>query len=199
MSSSILRDMAEIVWATAPELRVYGLGGPSEPSLLSKWLNTNAAKDYLLWREIWAGIKPVKFGNSITWSDAGSATLARYMVPRSTYCLVLRVETVVLNYEDTAVDFFVPAAPPGTYSWGYESLGATSAQVVTDAVSPQLLTGCEEFLVFKGGYYITLDATWTVAPPNDEPHEVRTLVYAYNVNSEIVDRIGSNQAIVGNF
>ena len=185
MSNSILKDMATIVCAAAPELRVYGIIGPGKND-----------SGYLLWRKLWDAIKPVKFGNSVSWTDATELVLARNQVPRDMSRVVLRVKTQTINYTAAAGDLsVVSAAPPGSAWWQYESLGSSVAQIITDPDAPvQTMTNCEEFLIFKGGYYITLNLNLSSAPPNAQTREVRTLVYSYNINAEIADRIGANQA-----
>lgn len=187
MSNSILQDMANIVWTAAPELRVYGVNGPgkSDPG-------------YDLWRELWAGIKPIKYGNSVTWSDDTSLTLARYQVPLDSYHCVLRVKTYTINYTAAAGDLSVPAPPPpGTAYWQLQQLGTTAAQTMTDPDAPvQTMVDCEEFLIFPGGYYAALLLNLSSAPPNSQNREVRTLVYGYNVTDDIASRIGSNQAVM---
>lgn len=193
----ILADMREIVFAAAPGLRHYGESGPAEPDKLSKMFGGKSARDYFLWKELWASIKPVQFGNSVTWSDATELALARYQVPDDYSNVVLWVDCYTVNYTSAAIDLSLKAPPPpGTAWWRYESLGSTLAQNVTDPDMPvQIMTEGQQFLVFKGGYYEVLMLNLTSAPPDDEAREVRCSVYSYNIGAEILDRIGSNQAI----
>ena len=195
--NSILQDMREIVCAAAPELRAYSENGPDRLNALARLLNLRGARDYDLWHELWASIKPIKFGNSITWADATSGTLARYLVPRNTHCLVTRVHTYSVNYTAAAADVCAVAPPPpGTAWWQYENLGSTQIQVLTDISMPaQVMADAEEFLIFKGGYYVTLNIDFSSAPPSAQAREVRTTVYGYNCDAAIIDRIAGNQAI----
>jgi hypothetical protein len=195
--NSILQDMREIVYAAAPDLQKYGQQGPPEPTKLSKLFGSRAAHDYFLWRELWAAIKPVKFGNNITWSDASDGTLARYQVPRDFFNIVLRVRTYTVNYTSGALDLSLPGPPPsGSAWWEYQILGTGVAQVITDPDMPvQVMAEAEEFLIFRGGFYIVLRINFASAPPDDEARQVRTTVYSYNCGAAIIDRIGGNQAI----
>lgn len=185
MSNPILQDMAQIVWSAAPELRIYGLQGPNKDDA-----------GYDLWKELWAGIKPIKYGNSVTWSDSGQLNLARYQIPLDSYHCILRVRTYTINYTAAAGDLSVPAPPPpGTAYWQLQQLGTTAAQTMTDPDAPvQTMTDCEEFLIFPGGYFATLILDLSSAPPNAQSREVRTLVYSYDISGEIANRIGGNQA-----
>lgn len=185
MSNPILRDIADIIWRAAPELRVYDINGPGKDEA-----------GYELWRKFEAAIQPVKFGNTVSWTDDTSLVLARYQVPRDFFNVVLRVQTNTINYTAAAGDLsVVSVAPPGTAYWEYQSLGSTQSQVLTDTDAPvQTMTNCEEFLVFSGGQYIVLTLNLSSAPPNAQTRSVQTLVYSYNVSAEIADRIGTNQA-----
>ena len=187
MSNPILQDMAQIVWSAAPELRIYGLQGPNKDDA-----------GYDLWKELWAGIKPIKYGNSVTWSDSGQLNLARYQIPLDSYHCILRVRTYTINYTAAAGDLSVPAPPPpGTAYWQLQQLGTTTAQTVTDQDAPvQTMTDCEEFLIFPGGYYATLILNLSSNPPNSQAREVRTLVYGYDITGDLAERIGSNQAVM---
>lgn len=187
MSNPILKDMADLIWTAAPELRVYGVSGPGKDDA-----------GYDLWRELWAGIKPIKYGNSVTWSDDGQLYLARYQIPQDTYHCVLRVETYTINYTAAATDLSVPAPPPpGTAYWQLQQLGTTAAQTITDPDAPvQTMANCEEFLILEGGYFATLILNLSSAPPNSQAREVRTLVYGYDITGDLAERIGSNQAVM---
>ena len=185
--TSILQDMANLVWAAAPELRVYGLSGPSKDD-----------PGFERWSKLWADIKPIKYGNTGSWGDDSSQVLARYEVPIDSYHCVLRVKTYTVNYTAAAGDLSVPAPPPpGTAYWQLQQLGTTAAQTMTDPDAPvQTMVDCEEFLIFPGAYYATLILNLSSAPPNTQTREVRTLVYGYNITGELAERIGSNQAVM---
>lgn len=186
MSNSILQDMANIVWSAAPELRVYGVNGPGKDD-----------PAYDLWSELWAGIKPIKYGSSPTWSEAAEVALARYEIPVDTYHCILRVKTETRNYDAAAIDFYVPAPPPGFAWWELQQLGTTVAQVVTTPGAPaHTMVNCEEFLIFEGGYYATLKLDISIAPPDTNDHVINTLVYGYNITGQLASLIGSNQAAV---
>lgn len=199
--NSVLQDMREIVWAAAPGLRKYGTQGPAPPGKLSHVFGSKSARDYLEWRKLWASLKPVRFGFSINWSVATAYTLAQYQVPRDFFNLVLHVRTYVVNWTAAATDLGRKEPPPPGYAyWQYDSfsLPATPAQVLTDTTMPIHVMADDwvhEFLLFRGGFNITLIGNITAASPNDNTREIRTVVYSYNCGTEIQDRIGSNQAI----
>lgn len=181
-SNSILRDMAEIVWAAAPELRVHGINGPK-----------NSDDDHDLWTRLWADIRPVKYGNTLTWNSAALYSLARYAVPLDYSHIVMRVDCYAVDWAAGATNQGVRLCPPpGMAYWQLEQIGQ-AAQLLTDEFMPiQIMLEQEEFLIMRGGYEAVLIGNFT-APPNSDK-TVRTFVMGYNVGSEITERIGSNQA-----
>lgn len=180
---TILRDMAEIVWAAAPELRVYGINGPKTED-----------ESYGLWRKLWADIRPIKYGNTVTWNSSANYSLARYAIPYDYSHLVMRVECYAVDWAAGATNQGVRLCPPpGQAFWRLEQVGSQVAQVVTDESMPiQVMLEQEEFLIMRGGFEAVLIGTFT-APPDDDK-TVRTFVQGYNIGSEITERIGSNQA-----
>lgn len=181
-SNAILRDMAEIVWAAAPELRVYGISGPKPEDA-----------GYETWRRLWADIKPIKYGSTVTWNESALFNLARYAVPYDYSHLVMRVDCYAVDWAAGAANQGVRLAPPpGLAYWQLEQVGSQVAQIITDEFMPvQIMLEQEEFLIFRGGYEAVLIGNFT-APP-DDAKTVRTFVMGYNIGSEITERIGSNQ------
>ncbi len=181
--TSILRDMAEIVWAAAPELRVFGIGGPKTED-----------ESYGLWRRLWADIRPIKYGNTVTWNSSNTYSLARYAIPYDYSHLIMRVECYSVDWAVGATNQGVRLCPPpGQAYWQLEQVGSQVAQVITAEDMPiQVMLEQEEFLILRGGYEAVLIGTFT-APPDDDK-TVRTFVQGYNIGSEITERIGSNQA-----
>lgn len=180
---TILRDMAEIVWAAAPELRVYGVSGPKTED-----------EGYELWRRLWADIRPIKYGNTVTWDSSANFNLARYAIPYDYSHLVMRVDCYAVDWAAGATNQGVRLCPPPGFAfWQLEQVGSQVAQVVTDESMPiQMMLEQEEFLIMRGGFEAVLIGTFT-APPDDDK-TVRTFVMGYNIGSEITERIGSNQA-----
>lgn len=152
------------------------------------------AKEY---RELWASIKPVKFGNTVSWSAAAQYALAQYQVPRDVHNLVLRVECYTINFTSGAADYgLYEPPPPGDAFWQYIPYGTGTTYNLTDPDAPaQLALDADEFLIFRGGYNATLIGDFSVAP-DGATRLVRTLVYSYNCGSAVIDRIGSNQALI---
>lgn len=183
MSNTIARDMAEIVWAAAPELRVYGIDGPGKDD-----------PGYEFWKELWASIKPIKYGNTFTWDGAELYTLARYAVPDDSYHLIVRVDCYTTTWVTGGTNIGVRLTPPpGSAYWQLETAGSSVAQILTDEFMPvTIMLEREEWLLVQGGYEAVLIGNFT-APPTGT-WTVRSFVMGYNVGDEIASRIGSNQA-----
>ncbi len=149
------------------------------------------------WRELWADIKPVKFGNAVSWQAAATYVLASYRVPREVYNIPLRVENYTVNFTAMAPDYgMYEPPPPGTAFWQYTDLGAgTSVYQLTRVTAPvQLLLDADELLIFHGGYVAQLLGVFPASPGGDT-RTIRTLVYSYDVGPAVVERLGTSQVI----
>lgn len=146
-------------------------------------------------RLLFADIKPVKFGQTVSWLAAGDYSLARYQVPdEASYLVVLRVETYTVNFTSGSADYgaFEPP-PPGTAFWQYRPYGSGATYNLTDPNAPiQRICDADEMLFFKGGYNVFLIGTFSVSPDGDT-RSVRTLVYGYNIGAAIADRLGRGE------
>lgn len=176
--------MREIVWAAAPELHALTMAGKLEGEALG------------LYKKLWSDIKPVKYGNTATWNSANTYNIAIYQVPRNLSNIVLRVDCYVVNWTAGAADLGQIEPPPEGFAyWEYQRTGSTNAQSVTDIfMQSQVMLNAEEFLVFSGGNDAVLIGNFE-APPDHDDRKIHTVVYSYNCGAEIIDRIGSNQAI----
>ena len=183
----VLEHMKQLVDAAAPHLRAHGHQGQHKES----------CADCDLWRTLWADIKPVKFGNTVSWLAATTYTLADYQIPRDTWNVVLRVECYTVDWTNAAADFGLnEPPPPGFAYWQYVPYGTGTTITLTDLnARVQLLLDADEFLIFRPGYTVALIGDFS-ASPDDLTREVRTLVYSYNCGASIIDRIGNNQVII---
>ena len=146
-------------------------------------------------RELWADIKPIKYGGVVLWLAATNYTLARYQIPdEAAYHIVLRTECYTVNYTAAAADFgmFEPP-PPGFVFWEYIPYGAGATYRLTaQDAPPQRIVDADEFLFFKGGYNVTIHADFQ-ASPDGATRNVRTLVYGYNCGAMVADRLGMSE------
>lgn len=147
--------------------------------------------------ELWADIKPIKFGNNLPWSAAGEYNLALYQIPPNVYNIPLRVEFYTTNTTAGAADYGQYQPPPtGTAWWRYLSLAPGFTYDLTDMNAPvQLALDADEFLIFQGGYNVSLIGDLAASPDADD-RELRCLIYSYNCGPAVVDRIGRGEAII---
>jgi hypothetical protein len=179
----VLEHIHQLVAAAAPELAHYGRSGPPQ-----------GHPDREGWLRLWNQISPVKFGNTVLWNAAGNYTLADYQIPRDgAYLVVLRVETYTINWTSAAQDFGVnEPPPPGKAFWRYIPYGTGVSYDLTDTnAQSHLLCDVDDFKIFKSGYTVALIGNFNVSP-DAQTRNVRTTVYAYNVGSQIVERIGGS-------
>lgn len=150
------------------------------------------------WEELWANVKPAKFGNKVNWLAATTYTLADYQIPRDNYNVVLRVECYVVNQTSGAADFGIYEPPPMDYAyWRYTPYGsgAVSYPLTDQNARSHLALDADDFLIFQGGYNVSLIGNF-VASPDGLTRQVRTLVYSYNCGPQVIERIGAGQAII---
>lgn len=150
------------------------------------------------WNELWSQINPVKFGNVVNWNAAQDYTLANYQIPRESTLIVLRVECYTVNYTSGASDFGMYEPPPGNYAyWQYTPYGSGSVSdpLTDDLARSQLALDTDDFLLFSGGYNVSLIGTFVVSPDGDT-RQVRTLVYGYTCGPKVVELVGAGQAII---
>lgn len=141
---------------------------------------------------LWADIKPIKFGNTVLWTEETEYSLAKYQVPHdAAFLIVLRTECYMTNPTPGAADYGLYEPPPsGTAFWRYLAFNNVTTYNVTDENEPvQRLLDCDEFLFFKGGYFAELIGDLD-APPDSDDREVRTLVYGYNCGAMVAAKIG---------
>lgn len=150
------------------------------------------------WNQLWSQINPVKFGNTVNWLAAQDYTLANYQIPRESTLIVLRVETYTVNYTSGASDFGMYEPPPGDYAfWQYTPYGSGSvSDPLTDQLArSQLALDADEFLIFSGGFNVSLIGSFVVSP-DGQTRKVRSLVYGYLCGPQVVELVGSGQAII---
>lgn len=151
-------------------------------------------------RLLWADIKPIKFGNTVSWLAAGEYGLANYQVPdEASYLIVLRVECYTVNFTSGSADYGIyEPPPPGAALWRYVPYGAGATYNVTRPSAPiQRLCDADEMLFFKGGYNVFLIGDLLDSPDGDT-RSVRTLVYGYNIGASIASRIGRGYVEIPN-
>lgn len=151
------------------------------------------------WEAFWADIKPIKYGNSVSWTLASPPNyiLASYRVPREVYQIPLRVECYTVNFTALAPDFGMFEPPPiGTAFWQTTDLGpGTTIYTQTRTTAPTHLSlDADELLIFHGGVNLQLVGNFA-ASADGNTRTVRTLVYGYDVGPRIVERIGTSQVI----
>lgn len=137
-------------------------------------------------------ITPVKFGNTVLWLAAGTYDLAQYQIPRNAeWLVVMRVETYTVNLTSGAGDYGIQEpVPPGAAYWQRTPAGTGSTEILSDeTMQSHVMCDVDEHRFFSSGNTITLVGDFLVSPDGDT-RNVRTLVYAYNVGSEIMERLG---------
>jgi hypothetical protein len=145
--------------------------------------------------ELWHDIRPVKFGNRITWVE-GLVQLADYQIPEdAAYMLILRVECYVTTFVAAAPGFgmFSPPPPNNAY-WQYTDVSTTDPTYrLTNVVPLHILADVDEFLFATGGHEVSL-LTTLLAPPDGNSRIINTLVYAYMVGALVAGRLGSDES-----
>lgn len=147
--------------------------------------------------ELWHRITPVKFGLRLLWvNGAGNfQTLASYRVPEDTGFLVI-LKTECYTFTDTAAapGFRAFEPPPtGTARWVVDP-GIGQPQPITETVPIHLLVDCSELLIVKAGLSANLQIL-IGAPPDANNRFIRSTVYAYQVDADIADRIGTAEVL----
>ncbi len=160
---------------------------PSEKEMREAW-NEEA-------QALWHDIKPVKFGQSQTWTT-GSIPLATYQIPEdAAYMLILRTECYTTTFDETAAGFGLFSPPPsGSVSWQYTDLGAgPNGYRITPSLPVHILCDSEEMLFAKGDHLLELILATTV--PDAVVRFIRTLVYGYLVGAKVAGRIGGGESV----
>jgi hypothetical protein len=146
--------------------------------------------------EFYASIKPIKFGNTVSWTAAGLYDLARYQIPtESSYTVICRVEVVEVDQTAGSADFGFPQVPPDGFAyWEYQTSAGTPLKQLTPQDAPvQRLLDADDYLFAVGGNILVLVGNF-VGSPDANNRQVRTLVYAYNLSSVLADRLARSQA-----
>lgn len=150
-------------------------------------------------REYWSQIRPVKFGNAVSWSGANTYTLAQYQVPQESSLIVLRTECYTVNLTSGAADYgmFEPP-PPGEAWWVYfppDGSGLNPVNVTSQLMNTHLALDADELLIFSGGNNAALLGAFD-APSDGATRIVRALVYSYLVGPAVADLIGASKVLI---
>lgn len=148
-------------------------------------------------------IRPVTFGINAAYVDTGPITLAVQFVPDNQPLLVLRVQSYMVNSDETATDYsFYRATPPGVAYWELQGTdGATITNLTewTNALSPSpLLLDTDQLFFFPPTYYAALLYVPDDLPPATGTWEILTTCYGYLVPPKVVSMLSGNQAWIGN-
>lgn len=145
--------------------------------------------------KMWHEIKPVKFGDIITWA-AGEAELASYQVPQDAgYLLITRVEAYAFTTNSAIAGYGLHMPiPTGSAQWiSSEVSGITPGEIKwTPFIPAFLLVDSEEFLFIAGDNRAVLRMTLPVAPTIDL--FIRTLVYGYLLGAITAGKIGDSES-----
>jgi hypothetical protein len=144
---------------------------------------------------LWHDIKPVKFGQSQTWTT-GIIPLATYQIPEdAAYMLILRTECYVTTFDETSAGAFLFSPPPqGSASWQYSDLGAgANLYRITPELPVHILCDSEEMLFAKGDHLLELILSTTA--PDAVTRFIRTLVYGYLIGAKVAGRIGGGESV----
>lgn len=137
-------------------------------------------------------IVPVKFGNTARWAAATTYDLASIQIPRNAEWLCLmRVECYTVNLTAGASDYGVyQPVPPGKAYWQETPAGTGTVRILTDEnMQSHVMCDVDEMRFFSAGRTISLIGNFNVSP-DGSTRDVRTTCYAYNIGSEIIERLG---------
>lgn len=145
--------------------------------------------------KMWHEIKPVKFGDIVTWA-AGETELASYQVPQdAAYLLITRVECYAFttNSANAGYGLHLPV-PTGSAQWiSSEVVGITAGEIKwTPFVPAFLLADTEEFLFIASDNRAVLRMTLPASPTTDT--FIRTLVYGYLMGAITAGKIGDSES-----
>lgn len=155
--------------------------------------------------ELWHDIKPVRFGSELAWTIATDYQLAFYAIPDdAAYLVVTRVDAYVATPTVTAAGYGLKAplaAVVGTpvARWvaasNLPAVPIANQFNVTGVEELHKLVDTDEFLFFKGGQQIALQANLPVNPTADTRFLVTT-VYAYLLGPDVADKLGSGESLI---
>ena len=154
--------------------------------------------------ELWHAIKPVRFGSELAWTIATDYQLAFYAIPDDGgYLVVTRVDSYVATPIVTAAGYGL-MAPIAALTGAAVARWAAAPNLpfpppnqfnVTGVEELHKLTDTDEFLFFKGGNQIALQANLPVNPTADTRLFVTT-VYAYLLGPSVADKLGSGESLI---
>lgn len=153
---------------------------------------------------LWHNIRPIKFGNVITYDQASDRMpqLARYpLSSNAPYMIILKVRCFVNTPTAGAPGYGLDAPPPAlaTAFWQYTDLIDRLEYRLTNSVPLHLLagkddsSGCDEFLLASGDHYVSLVANLP-EPTDNIMRFITTTVFGYVVSGLIADRLGGNES-----
>lgn len=149
-------------------------------------------------------IRPVKFGRNAAYVGAGTLTLATQFVPDNQALVVLRIQSYLVNSDETASDYaFYRAVPPGVAYWVLQNVNDTLTinNLVnwTNPLAPSaLLLDTDDLTIFPATYYAALTYDPDAAPPATGTWEIQTTCYGYLIPPKAVSALSGNQAWSGN-
>ncbi len=184
----VLEHMKQLVYAAAPHLAAHHHADGRQH---------DSCPDCNEFHSLWNQIKPIKYGNTVQWNAAANYTLADYQIPRdAAYHVVLRIECYTVSLISGDGDYGMSEPPPpGKAFWEYIPYGTGTTYVLTDAnAQSHIMLDVDDFKIFKQGYTVALIGAFLVSP-TATVRNVRTVVYGYDVGSQIVERIGGNTVI----
>ncbi|MDE2019799.1 MAG: hypothetical protein KGJ13_05655 [Patescibacteria group bacterium] len=142
-------------------------------------------------------INPVKFGYDIHYSSAVQYNLASQEVPYNVALAVLRVQTYLVDVDNTTTDYqFYRVQPKGLAWWETaNSVGGTALQQWTNPNAPAFLaTDCDELLLFPPGLFANLYLTPAAAAPAAGTWQIQTVVYGFMVPARVYDLFSTPQS-----
>ena len=147
------------------------------------------------WEPIWPHqIKPVKFGYETAFEEADvTVTLAAQMLVDNVGLCIARVQTYMVNTDNTNNDYLIwRNFPPGVAWWAMaRTAGGTVVTNFTPTPAPgHLPLDCDELLWFPPGHVINLLFTPSAAPPDTGTWVIRTTCFGFFVPPGIYDRLG---------
>lgn len=151
---------------------------------------------------LWHAIKPVRFGSALAWTIATDYQLAFYAIPDdAAYLVVTRVDFYIATPAVTAAGYGLKVPAPTSNNVARWAAGPTlpfppgNDFNVTGLEEIQKLVDIDEFLFFKGGNQIALQANMP-ANPTADTRFFATTVYAYLLGPAVADKLGSGESLI---
>lgn len=152
----------------------------------------------------WHNVRPVKFGNVITYDQASDRTpqLARYpLSSNAPYLIIMKVRCYIHTPTAGAPGYGLDAPPPAlaTAFWQYTDIIDRPEYRLTNMVPLHLLagkddtSGCDEFLLASGDHVVSLVANLPM-PADNVQRFILTTVFGYAISGLIADRLGGDES-----